>query len=126
MNTGVKRILTAVVGIPLVLLPMYTGGIWFLLLVAVIVVAGQYELYRMQPTRPSSVHLVLGLSAGLLLVLRSELAWSFPVVVVLFVLLFLNMVREGPGDRLVADTGVALIAGLAIFPVVFACMWHCR
>lgn len=64
------RVITAIVGLPLIILAIWFGGPWFSLLIAAAALAGTYELYRMADFDRREPLLYLGLLWTLALVLR--------------------------------------------------------
>lgn len=70
MSTGLLRVLTALVGIPLVLGAAYLGGWLFAGLVLAAALISQYELYRMLEAGGLPAHRLAGLVMGGLVVLH--------------------------------------------------------
>ena len=103
MDSGVKRIITALIGIPVVIAPMYFGGLWFTFFVAVVAVAGQYELYRLEAKLSWVPATVLGMAGGLLVVFRDYsdlvvpmlLGFTIPVLEFVFLEFLMSLVRVG-------------------------------
>jgi len=64
-----QRVLTAVIGLPLIIALIWLGNPWFALIMAAIAIMGGYELYRMAGHRKVRPITYLGLAAILLLVI---------------------------------------------------------
>ena len=69
MTTPVVRLLTALVGIPLVLGLMYVGGWPFLMLILAAALLAQYELYLLFDAARANPHKLIGLTMGALVAL---------------------------------------------------------
>ncbi len=70
MSNLTKRILTALVGVPVVAVLTWLGGWWFVGLIAVLVVGAQYEFYKMSTPRLSLHHVLGGMGIGALIVVQ--------------------------------------------------------
>lgn len=66
------RVITAIVGLPLVILAIWFGDPWFSLLIAAAALAGTYEFYRMAGFDMKEPLLYVGLLWSLALVLRQH------------------------------------------------------
>ena len=116
MNDGLKRIITALVALPLVIGLMYLGGWPFAALVVLIALLAQHELYGM--ARAVNVHALLGpgLALGALVVLRAFIPhWAavFLLGVVALIAATPCLKGEDPLQRLsVTLFGVLYPAGL--------------
>lgn len=75
MTNTTQRILTGVIGAPLVILFMYAGGIPFAVLVLAVALIAQYELYRMMELGGLHPQRVAGLILGALVVLHPLVPW---------------------------------------------------
>lgn len=75
MTNTTQRILTGVIGAPLVILFMYAGGIPFAVLVLAVALIAQYELYRMMEQGGLQPQRVAGLILGALVVLHPLVPW---------------------------------------------------
>lgn len=83
MSNLSQRLLTALVGIPIVGLLTYLGGWWFAGLVVVLVLGAQREFYKMVSPAVTGRHLLVGLALGVVVVLRHEIALELEWVVLL-------------------------------------------
>jgi phosphatidate cytidylyltransferase len=117
MDSGIKRIVTAVIGIPVVIVPMYFGGLWFTVFIAIVVFAGQLELYRLEAKLSRVPAIVLGLAGGLAVVFRNYSDLAVPMVLGILVLLFLDSVRRAPDNNPMGRIG-GTILGL-VYPALF-------
>jgi phosphatidate cytidylyltransferase len=81
------RLLTALVGIPIVFGATYAGGGWFLALIVSIGLAAHVEFYRMWCPREPVVFQGIGLAAGELMVLRVAIPGAEVGAVVLAIVL---------------------------------------
>ncbi|TDI73392.1 MAG: phosphatidate cytidylyltransferase [Bacteroidetes bacterium] len=117
MGSGAKRIITAIVGIPLVIGPMYAGGIWFILFIALVVAAGQFELYKIQSKKSWSPASILGIAAGILIVLRSVIDPFQSILIALLITLFLMVILWGGNGDPLSRVG-EILSGL-VYPALF-------
>lgn len=89
LSNPVVRVLTAVVGIPLVVYATYLGGWPFLLVILAAALLGQHELYGLMAEAGMAPLRLAGLMLGLLIGLRSvlplPLAFGAVAIAVLFV-----------------------------------------
>ncbi|WP_265182213.1 phosphatidate cytidylyltransferase [Geomicrobium sp. JCM 19055] len=94
------RVLTAVVGLVVLLIPLIVGGPLFLALVAAMTVVGFFELLRMNKIPILSIPAALGVSAALVLLLtgpnlerfsnETTLAWLIVIFMLLLLTTFLS------------------------------------
>ncbi|MEZ4701777.1 MAG: phosphatidate cytidylyltransferase [Rhodothermales bacterium] len=80
-----QRILTALIGVPLVIGAVYAGGSLFLLLVGVLTVAAQIEFYKMSGADERHALRLVGLLMGALVVLQIRVPAAWPALVLLAV-----------------------------------------
>ncbi|MFK7845876.1 MAG: phosphatidate cytidylyltransferase [Rhodothermales bacterium] len=86
MSNLTKRLLTALIGIPIVAVLTYLGDWWFVVLVAALVLDSQVEFYNMVSPRVSGRHLVTGLALGIVIVLKQYTGLDFlPIVLLLLI-----------------------------------------
>lgn len=115
MTKGLVRIVTAVVGIPIVLGCIWAGGWWFFGLVAAICLGGTFELTRLSrgSVWPASPVWALLLSVPVLL--RFTFDWAIDALLVGVLLFLVSLLKTGVDRRPV----VRLAATLAplIYPV---------
>ena len=116
-GSGSTRIFTAIVGIPLFITPMYLGGIWFTLLIAVVAAFAQIELYRLQSHLSWKPNVSAGLILGAVLILRADIEFATPVVLLLLVFLVLESSRQGPAGNPMARVGGTLTG--VVYPALF-------
>src|SRR5690625_32658 len=69
VSNALQRVLTAVIGIPLVIGIMYAGGWWFGILVAAAAVLAQHEFYQLARRTGARPYVIAGLLAGAAVVL---------------------------------------------------------
>ena len=85
------RVLSALIGIPIILGAVYLGGPWYALLLLLVVNLGIYEFTRMLRAKgyrlPSFLG-YLGVTAIILMIFLEQLLLIFPVVMLVFVILF--------------------------------------
>ena len=86
MSNLAKRILTALVGIPVVAVLTYLGGWWFVGMTAMLIAGAQYEFYVMLSPRPTWRHIGIGILLGALIVCFQYLALSLQPVVLLILI----------------------------------------
>lgn len=116
MSNLTQRILTALIGIPIVGVLTYLGGWWFVGLVVLIACGAQYEFYRMARPQLSRRHVVGGLLVGVLVVVQQ---YADVDLAPLMVLLLIGILAWDTFDRQM-EAGWAkltwMIAGL-LYPV---------
>ena len=92
------RVLTAAVGIPVVVAVTYVGGTLFAGVIAVAAIIAQLELYDLQRKigwNPSSV---LGVILALAVIIRYEISWNESILIVIVLVILGDLLRTGP-DR---------------------------
>ncbi len=124
-----KRILTAVVGIPLALLAVHLGGWWLCGVVAAVALAGMVEFYRLTAARRQRGHLWLGWPLGLAVIVlphlrptpSASLGIELPALILGLLALLVWAVYLFPrdrGDRVLATiVGVGYVAHLSSYLV---------
>jgi len=121
LSNHVQRILTGVVGIPLVLGAAWLGGWLWAALVAVAALAAQRELYGIALKSGASPLVLFGLLLGALAALRAMLPWALPALAAgVVVLVLAPLARKSTTPLLDAATtlfGVAYPALLLGFAV---------
>lgn len=80
MSNLTKRILTALVGIPIVAFLTYQGGWFFIGLVVVLAAGAQYEFYRLLSPKMGWHHVFIGLALGVGLVLYHQLDFKYSLL----------------------------------------------
>ena len=109
MTPAAKRIVTGLVGAPIVAAAIWYGGWPFFALVGVAVLLAQYEFYQMAGLQRQPATFLAGMTTGAIVLLRSELgsAFEFAVIggLVAIVASALTLHREG---RALEHFGVAL------------------
>lgn len=68
MSNLAQRILTALLGIPIVVAALYYGGMWLVVLVMLLVIGAQYEFYKMLTPKLAKRDLICGALLGILIV----------------------------------------------------------
>ena len=123
MGNLIKRILFAVIAIPLTLLAVLKGGNLFRGVLAILLLGGGVEFYRMTKAKGMPVYLPLTLFGILLFCFRSTYALErteepllFPALfVIMFVLLVVEVLRADP-EKALFRAGATL---LSIFYIGF-------
>ena len=114
MSNALQRVLTAVIGIPLVIGIMYAGGWWFGILVAAAAVLAQHEFYQLARRTGARPYVVAGLFAGGAVVLT----WFASVFVIIVGATFVGVVLALPftleREQPILDVSVT-IAGI-VYP----------
>ena len=110
-----KRVITAVVGVPVLLLLIYLGGIAFAALVAVLMCAGTYEFYQMvRKERTFLLGAVLSSEAVMLIGVYLEWkTWASVGLMCAFLLIFIYAILHFPHINL-NDMAVNFLAVLYI------------
>lgn len=90
MKQGLARIGTALVGIPLVLGAIWLGGVYFLAFIAIVAVAGQYEMLKLVRAAGTKVPFWPSLLAGSAVFLRfvHPEGWILALALVCFLLVW--------------------------------------
>lgn len=109
MSNLAARILTAAVGIPLVLVVLYLGGWPFVTVVVIVALAAQWEFYDLAGKAGLKPLRVLGLMMGLAVALRHFLhLWLGPIVLILSAVLVLCVLRRGDTRPIGTTSATAL------------------
>lgn len=122
MSNNLLRILTALVGIPAVVGLLYLGGWPFALLVAVLALLSQYEVYHLLEAAGLAPRKSAGLVLGALLVLRVVQPWAMHAAVAVFVVAAalypfdLRLTRERRSERAAAPGTLAATIFGAVYP----------
>lgn len=116
-SAGRTRVLTAIIGIPLFLFPLYKGGIWFLILVTLIAALAQIELIQLQGDKKWSAGLVMTVILGSLLAFRGEITQWSEISLFIAVLIVLETLWKGPAGH--PWKRVSISFGSVVYPVLF-------
>ena len=111
MNELPKRIIVAVLGIPLLLFIIYKGGVYLFGLILVINTAGQWELYTAAENKDTKPQKYLGILLGLLLLGAVQFgipAWLAAVFFSLIIIIFAAEMFRNTGSA-VLNTGTTLL-----------------
>jgi phosphatidate cytidylyltransferase len=87
-----RRVLTAVVGIPLVIAVIWFGEPWFTLLIAVMAVLGSWEFYRLAKLTKVQPIIYFGMAWTLLLVLSPHCPSSFAIPVLISSAILISLI----------------------------------
>jgi len=96
LRSGTTRVLTAAVGIPVVMGLTYLGGTVFAAVIAFAGILAQLELYDLQIRLGWNPNRWLGVAMALAVMLRSEIGWSEPLLVGFVLILIADLLRTGP------------------------------
>lgn len=101
------RLLTAAVAIPLILAFLYAGGIWWMLLVCVVMGLGTTEFYMFMEAKGMKPHRLVGISAtiGLVVIAQGSNAYYVThllMLAILGVLMWQLMIRRETADAISA------------------------
>lgn len=114
MSNLTLRVLTALVGVPLVIGLMYAGGWPFLVLLLAAAVGALYELYGLARLAGIRPRVAFGLITGALLVLRAAVPAALPVAfAVVLVMLAVEPLRHRD-DQSLAGLAATLLG--AVYP----------
>lgn len=116
MSNALLRILTAVIGIPVLLGSAYLGGWYFAVPVLALALASQYEIYLMMEEEGMRPHKTAGLTVGALVVLHPLQPGLLAAALALF-LAFLALAA-------VMDVKRQPLSGIAgtLFGIVYPCL----
>jgi phosphatidate cytidylyltransferase len=112
MDKPYRRILTSIIGIPILYLIFYLGGKWFLLLFLIVILMAELELIVLLKKRGFSVQKVLIFISGVILPVAAYCGFIyFSIVSAAFIIitLLLMLMQEQQGDAL-AETALSLLA----------------
>lgn len=116
MTQGIKRILTAAVGIPLVLSLVWIGGWYFFAFVALVAIGAQVELLEMLQKSGWDVRKLWAVLIGACLFLRFVIPdWEF-VALLVVLLFFVFQLRSGP-EKIQEQISAGVFS--SIYPVFF-------
>ncbi len=115
MTSGVKRVITAAVGIPLVMGVTYLGGTVFAGVIAVAAIVAQLELYDLQRKIGWNPSNVLGVVLALAIILRYEISWSEPLLIVVALIIIVDLLRTGPDNNPTSRIAGTVLG--AVYPV---------
>lgn len=116
MKQGASRILTAVIGIPLVLVALWQGGWVFWGFITLVALAGQWEMLRLIRTSGPKVETVLPMLAGFAVMSRFMVDMWPPLVLAALLMLAVSSLRGSVEDAIGRFSG-ALAS--VIYPVLF-------
>lgn len=118
----ILRILSALVGIPIVLAAVYYGGPWYALFLLLVVNMGAYEyntLLKKQNHNGAAAFTFIGVSLFIAVVYFEQFQLLYPLVMLLFFMLFVNalfsMDRLSLVDSALTLWGIVYLGGLAGF-----------
>lgn len=122
------RVITAVVGLPLVILAIWFGSPWFSLLIAAAALAGTYEFYRMADFDMKEPLLYVGLLWSLALVLRQHHGNPdvLPVVTTAAMLLSLIILLVRPSRQKAFRDWAWMIVGVFYVGWLLGCWLNLR
>ncbi|MFP4368840.1 MAG: phosphatidate cytidylyltransferase [Candidatus Kapaibacterium sp.] len=83
-----KRIIVAVIGIPIALLLMYCGGIAFFIAIVIVSAGALYEFYKISEKKGISLQIYPGIALGIIYQAGSWLLWQRQLYPELFVFTF--------------------------------------
>ena len=118
MSESLKRVLVAVVGIPLIIGSIYSGGAYFILVLTAIALLSQNEYYNLAKISGFRVDKILGMASGLLILLLiylegEEFILHFLLVATLLILIVEIFKKESSP----LNSSAALIFGI-IYPTL--------
>lgn len=118
-----KRILTAIVGIPILILVLIKGGYLMLILVTFVTIVGLWEFFRIMEMRGYKPVKIPGYLSGIFIIFSAYFLWNYSIVlsVVLLFILFVGLF-EKDNKHALSGTGISIfgvfyIAGLLSFAV---------
>jgi phosphatidate cytidylyltransferase len=104
------RTLVAVIGIPLILIPVYKGGLLFLGLVLIITTMAQYEFYKLAEKKSCSPLKLIGIFFGIITTLlfyrKGIMAISYVLPISLLTILLVELFRNKPNATLNITTSL--------------------
>ncbi len=117
-----RRVLSAIVGIPVVIAAVYMGGIWYALLLLTVFNIGIYEYYRIFKSKELNLPVAfgfIGVTLFIALIFFQQTALIYPMVIFIFTLLYLhallNMERFSISEAAMLLWGIVHLGGLGGF-----------
>jgi phosphatidate cytidylyltransferase len=111
MDKPYQRILTSIIGIPILYLIFYLGGVWFLLLFLIVILMAEFELIILLKKKGFSVQKGLIFLSGVFLPVAAYFGFIYFSIVstaVIIITLLLMLMQEQQGDAL-AETALNLL-----------------
>jgi phosphatidate cytidylyltransferase len=116
------RVLSAIVGIPIVLAAVFFGGFWYALLLLVVVNLGIYEYCRIFKSKDYHLPLgygLLGVTLFLVVIYFQQIALVYPLIIILFAGLYMHalfkMDRFSIAEAAIILWGIIYLGGLGGF-----------
>jgi phosphatidate cytidylyltransferase len=113
------RVLSAIVGIPIVLAAVYFGGLWYALLLLIVVNLGIYEYCRIFKSKDYQLPLVyglLGVTLFLAVIYFEQIDLVYPLIIILFACLYMHslfrMDRFSIAEAAIILWGIIYLGGL--------------
>lgn len=117
-----KRVLSAIVGIPIVLAAVHFGGIWYALLLLVVVNLGVFEYYRLFQSKSYNLPLFfgfIGVTCFIAVIFFQQAVLVYPLIIIIFAVLYmhalLNMDRFSISEAALLLWGIIYLGGLGGF-----------
>ncbi|MGB7293463.1 MAG: phosphatidate cytidylyltransferase [Thermodesulfobacteriota bacterium] len=110
MDKPYQRILTSVIGIPILYLIFYLGGVWFLLLFLIVILMAEFELVVMLKKKGYSLQKGLIFLSGVILPASAYFGFvyfSIASTAIIIITLLLMLMQEQQGD-VIAQTALNL------------------
>ena len=127
MNELSKRIIVAMVGIPVVLTLIFLGGWYFFLLISIISIAAQWEFYEMQKKKDLHPQNLNGLITGIIILLGIQTG-ELQLIGIGFVLLLMFILAfEMFGHRKNASINIGItLVGILYIPLFLGLLIHTK
>ncbi len=116
------RVLSAIVGIPIVLAAVHFGGIWYALLLLVVVNLGIFEYCRIVNSKTYSLPVIfgfLGVTLFLVIIYFQQVALIYPLLIIIFAVLYMHalfhMDRFSISEAAILLWGILYLGGLGGF-----------
>ena len=127
MGELTKRILVALVGIPLILFLTYRGSWYFFVLIIIIAVTAQWEFYRLQNNKHIYPQKFIGIIAGMIILLGIQTGYWFfsgiTTVIILMIMMINEMFRSY--KNISSNMGVTLL-GIFYIPLFLGTLLYLR
>jgi phosphatidate cytidylyltransferase len=111
MDKPYQRILTSVIGVPLLYLVFYLGGVWFLSLFFVVIFMAEFELIIMLKKRGYSLQKGLIFLSGVILPAGAYFGFVYFSIVAaaIIIITFLLMLMQEQGSDALSETALNLL-----------------
>lgn len=109
------RVVSAVLGIPLILGAVYAGGVWYALLVWLLAILGlreYFSIYKLDGYNPAVISAYLGVSVLLGIAFSGRIELIYPAVILIFIALGIGLLAG-------SQKGAMLESALTLWGIIY-------